>query len=238
MTTIARRVSAALYDPFFWLTERAGLAARRRTLVRRATGRVLEIGAGTGLNVRHYAEDVELVLSEPEGAMADRLHARVAGLGRTATVVLAPAEALPFADGEFDTVVSTLVLCTVPDQALALREIHRVLKPGGKLLFMEHVRSDSLRWARWQDRLNRPWRAFRRLQLQSRDARRAGREPARARRGRAREHARDGAADPAAGGRQRVGLISRRPGGRASSGARAPTRARASPSRCPRRAAR
>ena len=160
MTTIARRVSAALYDPFFWLTERAGLAARRRTLVRRATGRVLEIGAGTGLNVRHYAEDVELVLSEPEGAMADRLHARVAGLRRTATVVLAPAEALPFADGEFDTVVSTLVLCTVPDQALALREIHRVLKPGGKLLFMEHVRSDSLRWARWQDRLNRPWRAF------------------------------------------------------------------------------
>ena len=74
--------------------------------------------------------------------------------------MLAPAEALPFADGEFDTVVSTLVLCTVPDQAAALREIRRVLRPGGQLLFMEHIRSDSPRWARWQDRLNRPWRAF------------------------------------------------------------------------------
>ena len=121
---------------------------------------MLEIGAGTGLNLRHYADDVELVLSEPDEAMADRLRGRLAKLGRSATVVLAGAEALPFADGEFDTVVSTLVLCTVPDLDAALREVHRVLKPGGRLLFIEHVRSDSPRWARWQDRLNRPWRAF------------------------------------------------------------------------------
>ena len=159
MTTF-QRVFAALYDPFFWLSERAGLAARRRALVRQASGRVLEIGAGTGLNVRHYAADVDLVLSEPDEAMADRLRNRVAALGRPVTVVLATAEELPFADGEFDAVVSTLVLCTVPDQEVALREIHRVLKPGGRLLFMEHIRSESPRWARWQDRLNRPWRAF------------------------------------------------------------------------------
>ena len=155
-----QRLFAALYDPFFWLSERAGLAARRRALAEQASGRVLEIGAGTGLNLRHYADDVELVLSEPDEAMADRLRGRLAKLGRPATVVLAGAEALPFADGEFDTVVSTLVLCTVPDLDAALREVHRVLKPGGRLLFIEHVRSDSPRWARWQDRLNRPWRAF------------------------------------------------------------------------------
>ncbi len=160
MTTTWQRVFAALYDPFFWLSERAGLAARRRALIRQAAGRVLEIGAGTGLNARHYPDGVDLVLSEPDEVMADRLRDRVATLGRPVTVVLAGAEALPFADGEFDTVVSTLVLCTVPDMDAALREIHRVLKPGGRLLFMEHVRSESPRWARWQDRLNRPWRAF------------------------------------------------------------------------------
>jgi SAM-dependent methyltransferase len=158
--TTWQRLSALLYDPFFWLAERAGLAARRRALVQRAHGRVLEIGAGTGLNLRHYADDAELVLTEPDAAMAGRLRRRVAQGRRPATVVLAPAEALPFADGEFDTVVSTLVLCTVPDQAAALREIRRVLRPGGQLLFMEHIRSESPRWARWQDRLNRPWRAF------------------------------------------------------------------------------
>jgi ubiquinone/menaquinone biosynthesis C-methylase UbiE len=160
MATTWQRLSATLYDPFFWLSERAGLAARRRALVQQAAGRVLEIGAGTGLNLRHYPDTVDLVLSEPEPAMADRLRDRVAKLGRPATVVLSGAEALPFPDDEFDTVVSTLVLCTVPDQDAALREISRVLKPGGRLLFMEHIRSGSPRWARWQDRLNTPWRAF------------------------------------------------------------------------------
>jgi ubiquinone/menaquinone biosynthesis C-methylase UbiE len=160
MTTTAQRLTAALYDPFFWLAERAGLATRRRALVQRASGRVLEIGAGTGLNARHYPADVELVLSEPDEAMADRLRHRMARLRRAATVVVAGAEALPFADGDFDTVVSTLVLCTVPDPEAALREVHRVLTPGGRLLFIEHIRSDSPRWARWQDRLNAPWRAF------------------------------------------------------------------------------
>ena len=157
---IASRFTAALYDPFFWAAERAGLAERRRALVAQAHGRVLEIGAGTGLNAAHYADDVDLILSEPDEAMAARLRTRVAALGLGAEVVLAGAEALPFADASFDTVVSTLVLCTVPDQDAALHEITRLLRPGGQLLFMEHVRSDSSRWARWQDRLNRPWRAF------------------------------------------------------------------------------
>jgi ubiquinone/menaquinone biosynthesis C-methylase UbiE len=157
---IASRFSAALYDPFFWAAERAGLAERRRALVGQAHGRVLEIGAGTGLNAAHYPHDVDLTLSEPDEAMAAKLRSRLAALGLRAEVVLAGAEALPFADASFDTVVSTLVLCTVPDQDVALQEVARVLRPGGQLLFMEHVRSDSSRWARWQDRLNRPWRAF------------------------------------------------------------------------------
>src|SRR5215210_5440442 len=130
----ASRFTAALYDPFFWVAERAGMAARRRALVGQAHGRVLEIGAGTGLNVRHYPDGLDLVLTEPDEAMAERLRAR--------------AEALPFADDSFDTVVSTLVLCTVPDQPAALREIARILRPGGRLLFAEHVRSDSARWGR------------------------------------------------------------------------------------------
>jgi ubiquinone/menaquinone biosynthesis C-methylase UbiE len=160
MPTIASSLTAALYDPFFWLAERAGLAARRHALVAQARGRVLEIGAGTGLNAPHYPPGLELVLTEPDEAMAARLRSRVAALGRPATVVIAGAETLPFPDDSFDTVVSTLVLCTVPDQAAALAEIQRVLTPGGRLLFLEHVRSDSPRWARWQDRLNGPWRAF------------------------------------------------------------------------------
>ena len=158
--TTASRFSAAVYDPFFWAAERAGLAARRRALVAGARGRVLEVGAGTGLNAAHYPPEVDLVLSEPDEAMAARLRRRVAALGRPAEVVVAGVDPLLFPDDSFDTVVSTLVLCTVPDQDAALREIARVLRPGGRLLFLEHVRSESPRWARWQDRLNAPWRAF------------------------------------------------------------------------------
>ncbi len=157
---IASHLFAALYDPFFWLAERAGLAARRRALLAGVSGRVLEIGAGTGLNLGHYPAGADLVLSEPDEAMAERLRTRVAALDRPVGLVVAGADAQPFPDDSFDTVVSTLVLCTVPDQRSALAEVARVLRPGGRLLFLEHVRSDSPRLARWQDRLNRPWSAF------------------------------------------------------------------------------
>lgn len=155
------RFSARIYDPFVWLGERRGMAQRRRDLLAAARGRVLEIGAGTGLNVRHYPAAVdELVLTEPVASMARRLERRAAKRERAPRVVVAPAERLPFPDDAFDTVVSTLVLCTVPEPDRALAEIRRVLKPGGTLLFIEHVRSDAERWARWQDRLERPWAAF------------------------------------------------------------------------------
>jgi SAM-dependent methyltransferase len=159
--TLWERVTAWIYDPFLWLGERLGMDRHRRDLLARAEGRVLEIGAGTGLNLRHYGDSVDaLVLAEPIEPMARALERRAARLGRPAQVHRTPAEALPFADDSFDTVVSTLVLCTVADLPLALSEIGRVLRPGGQLLFVEHLRSDSERWGRWQDRLERPWAAF------------------------------------------------------------------------------
>lgn len=155
------RIGARIYDPFLALAERRGMSVRRRALLAGARGRVLELGAGTGLNLAHYPAGLEqLVLSEPDPAMRARLERRVARAGREAAIVTARAEALPFADGAFDTVVSTLVLCTVEDPRAAVREARRVLAPGGRLLFVEHVRAASPRLARWQDRLAGPWAAF------------------------------------------------------------------------------
>jgi ubiquinone/menaquinone biosynthesis C-methylase UbiE len=155
-------VFAAMYDRLMAGTERSGLADRRAELVAAARGATLELGAGTGLNLRHYPAAVtDLVLAEPDRHMARRLRARLSEAGRPAEVVEAPAERLPFEDGRFDTVVVTLVLCTVRDPARALDEIARVLKSGGRLLFLEHVRApNGTRLARWQDRLERPWGWF------------------------------------------------------------------------------
>lgn len=149
------RIFAAGYDRFMSGSEKAGLAERREKLLAGARGRVLEIGGGTGANLAYYGPDVEeVVFTEPEEPMARRLEKKLPGHSVRATVVRAPAEQLPFEDGSFDTLVSTLVLCTVDDPVRSLQEAHRVLKPGGRLLFLEHVRSDNPKSARWQDRLN------------------------------------------------------------------------------------
>ena len=154
-------ISAHTYEPCLWLAERSGMAVLRRSVVVQARGAVLEIGAGTGLNLAHYPNGLDrLVVCEPERHMAQRLARRIARLGRGAELVRAPAETLPFDDATFDTVVSTLVLCTVADPESVLDEIRRVLRPDGALLFLEHVRADDARLARWQDRLSGPWRAF------------------------------------------------------------------------------
>lgn len=148
------RLFASLYDRLLASAEEAGFRARRQELLRTAKGRVLEIGAGTGLNLPFYGSDVQLTVAEPEEPMAKRLAQRLREQRPNSELVHAPAEHLPFPDAQFDMVVSTLVLCTVADQARALRELRRVLKPTGKLLFIEHVRSDDPKVARWQDRLN------------------------------------------------------------------------------------
>jgi ubiquinone/menaquinone biosynthesis C-methylase UbiE len=143
--------------------ERAGMGDLRRELLANATGRVVEIGAGTGLNFRHYPSKVtEVAAIEPDRNMRRRAveAAEAESIAVPIEVRRGRAESLPYVDGEFDTAVSTLVLCSVDDVDATLREIRRVLKPGGSLLFFEHVRSADPAHARWQDRLDRPWGWF------------------------------------------------------------------------------
>jgi len=148
---------AALYDRAFAASEEAGLREMRRQAAADAQGRTIDIGAGTGANLGLFPTEVtELVLAEPDPHMAKRLRAKAAR--EDATVIEAPAERLPFEDASFDTAAFTLVLCTVPNPTAALAEASRILKPGGKLLFLEHVRAEDAGLARWQDRLEKPWR--------------------------------------------------------------------------------
>ncbi len=154
-------IFARFYDRMTAGVERAGLRELRHELLASAAGRVLELGAGTGHNLEHYTDAVtELVLTEPDPHMARRLRERLArdpGAAGKTSVVEVGAEDLPFDDGSFDVVVATLVLCTVENLARALAEARRVLVEGGRLLYIEHVRSTRPGLGRWQDRLQRPW---------------------------------------------------------------------------------
>ena len=149
------RFFAVTYDRFSKGMEDAGLAEMRRNLIEGASGDVLEIGGGTGANLSYYGAGVEsLTVTEPERPMLKRLERKAREQNSHATILRAPAEDLPFEDASFDTVVSTLVLCGVDDQPRAVRELRRVLRPGGRLIFIEHVRSDDPQTAKMQDRMN------------------------------------------------------------------------------------
>jgi ubiquinone/menaquinone biosynthesis C-methylase UbiE len=154
-------IVAALYDRMLSAAESAGLAERRAGLLVDLSGEILEIGAGTGLNLRHYPDSVtRLTLAEPDPHMARRLRDKLAGVrpGIAVDVIETTAESLPFADDSFDAVVSTLVLCTVNSPEQVAGEIRRVLRPGGELRLIEHVRDrESTGRARMQDLLERPW---------------------------------------------------------------------------------
>ncbi|HET8862310.1 MAG TPA: class I SAM-dependent methyltransferase [Solirubrobacterales bacterium] len=155
------RVFSAIYDPLLKGTEEAGLRERRREVLSAAWGRTIDIGAGTGANLGLFPDAVEdLVMAEPDPHMIKRLRQKLSESGSGIELVEAGAEGLPFADSSFDTAVFTLVLCTVPNPRAALAEAARVLKPGGQLLFVEHVRAQDPGVARWQDRLETPWRVF------------------------------------------------------------------------------
>src|SRR5215217_5299847 len=131
-------IFAALYDPIGASAERRWMGERRRRLLTGAWGAVLEIGGGTGANLQHYRDVDRVIVAEPDPFMRKRLGPKLG-------------------DARVPVEVSTLVLCTVPDQESALDEVRRILRPGGRLLFIEHVRAAGS-IGRWQDRLDPLWR--------------------------------------------------------------------------------
>ena len=152
---------APLYDTFMKNTEAHCLGAWRKDLLQNATGRVLEIGGGTGVNLQYYPGGLEqVIVTEPDSGMKKQLDQKFDALGKSNfQTVNAKAEELPFDDASFDTVVSTLVLCTVEDPTQSMREIYRVLKPSGTLIFIEHVHAhDNPGRARWQKRIEPFWK--------------------------------------------------------------------------------
>jgi ubiquinone/menaquinone biosynthesis C-methylase UbiE len=157
LVSLFGRVYARCYDRFIDRIDHAGAAEHRRRLVEEGGGEILEIGAGTGTNLRLYRAAERVVALEPDPAMRARAHDTALEARVPVEVVEGDAMALPFPDASFDTVVFSLVLCTVPDMERVLAEARRVLRPGGTLRFYEHVRAQEPRLARWQDRLERPW---------------------------------------------------------------------------------
>ncbi len=153
---------ATIYDPFMKNSEEAYLREWRVELLRGLSGEVLEIGAGTGANLSLYPAAVSrLVVTEPDRHMFTRLDSRLTkgGAKTDVSAVMASSDALPFSEGTFDAVVSTLVLCSVADVKRTLREVKRVLRPGGKFVYLEHVAAEegSPRGA-WQHRLEPFWK--------------------------------------------------------------------------------
>lgn len=155
-------LSVPLYDRVLARTEAGGLRDWRRALLSAAEGDILEIGPGTGLNLPHYPQQGvrHLTLSEPGGGMRRQLDARLSDLSPPfpTTVRPDPADRLPDEDASFDVVVCTLVLCTVPDPQAVLSEVRRVLRPGGRLLFIEHVVAERGLWVTGQRLLEPLWK--------------------------------------------------------------------------------
>jgi ubiquinone/menaquinone biosynthesis C-methylase UbiE len=141
------------YDLMMAVAEATGFGSWRRALVRGAGGRILDIGCGTGRNLPLYADDADVVGVDIRAELL--LAARKRAPDRP--LLLASAEALPFCDDAFDTVVSGLVFCSVPDALIGLREVRRVLRPDGRLRMLEHVRSTHPTMAGWQDAIQPAW---------------------------------------------------------------------------------
>ncbi len=152
---------ASIYDRMMARAERSFMRRVREEIAGGARGRVLEVGAGTGANFPYYNDLAqEITATEPDPYMLERARRRAEEVGRSIDLRQAPAEQLPFEDDSFDTVVSTLVMCTVADPLRALSEVRRVLKPSGQLRMYEHVRYDHAFGAFWQDLITPAWRWF------------------------------------------------------------------------------
>lgn len=157
-----QRVSAAIYDRINGGMEKKVFGERRHRLLEAAQGSVLDVGAGTGANLPYYRmeEISRLVLLDVGPGMLYRARRKAAEVGIEVEFQEASAEQLPFDDDSFDTVVFTLSLCTIPDPVRALHEARRVLKPGGTLLVLEHVKANDPSLAKWQDRVNPVWKVI------------------------------------------------------------------------------
>jgi ubiquinone/menaquinone biosynthesis C-methylase UbiE len=142
-----------LYDAFMAVSEPFGLGRWRRWLAAGARGRILDVGTGTGRNLPLFPEAARVVALEPYLPLLAAARRRAPGT----PLVVGDAQALPFAGGSFDTVVSGLVFCSVPDPRAGLAEVRRVLAPGGELRMLEHVRHHRRALARLQDRLQPAW---------------------------------------------------------------------------------
>lgn len=153
---VRHRAFAAAYTQLDRLAERGWMGAARARLLGGVRGAVLDVGAGAGANLKHFRSGAVVTAVEPTPAMRRRLAAEATRAPVPVTVRDATAEALPFGDAVFDVAVSTLVLCSVDEPDRALHEIRRVLRPGGRLLFVEHVRAAGFT-GRVQDRIERVW---------------------------------------------------------------------------------
>ena len=160
-TTVHHPIFARIYRRVAAAAEQAGAAEHRDRLLAGLTGRVVELGAGTGLNFAHYPTTItEVVAVEPEPYLRGRAGEAARQAGVRVTVVDATADAIPLRDASAGAAVASLVLCSVPNQASALAELRRVIRPGGELRFYEHVAADDARWARRQQHVDPIWSVF------------------------------------------------------------------------------
>ncbi len=160
MFRLRQRAFAFSYDFLSGSAERSVYREFREFAAGQASGRILEIGAGTGANLPYYPAGADLTLSDPNPFMLERLERKASEQGISARTDHHAGEELPYVDGSFDTVVGTLVMCSVDDPGRSIAEIARVLKSGGEFRFMEHVRGEGLIRERFQDLMTPLWRAF------------------------------------------------------------------------------
>ena len=160
MFRLRQRAFAFGYDFLAGSAERGTYREFREYVAGEARGHILEIGAGTGANLGYYPADADLTLSDPNPFMLKRLERKALEQGISIRTDHFAGEELPYDDGSFDTVVSTLVMCSVNDPAASIAEIARVLKPGGEFRFMEHIRGEGLIRERFQDLMTPVWRAI------------------------------------------------------------------------------